>query len=199
MKVYRFHSVWLSVLAAALMTGCVAPPAPEREAEPVPEAAPVVERVVKVDETAMLPLLGYLQLLARMTPQELQRERTTLGTIPQTPTVQVRQAMLLGQVRTQMDLARALALLEAVLKSNDPTAASLHPLARALVNQYNERLKLQIQSEKLVAQNERLVQQLNESLRRGLELQEKLDALADIERSLPVRPKNGETLPGAPR
>ena len=48
-------------------------------------------------------------------------------------------------------------------------------------------------------QNEKLAQQLKESQRRSGELQEKLDALADIERSLPVRPTAGENLPGAPR
>ena len=100
--------------------------------------------------------------------------------------------MLLGQVRGPMDLYRALALLEAVLKSGDPAAASLHPLARTLANQYQERLKLEMQ-------NEKLAQQLKESQRRSGELQEKLDALADIERSLPVRPTAGENLPGAPR
>jgi hypothetical protein len=45
-------------------------------------------------------------------------------------------------------------------------------------------------------QNEKLTQQLKESLRRSGELQEKLDALADIERSLPVRPNPADNLPG---
>ena len=193
MKAYQLRRAWLVLLAAALLAGCVSPPAPEREIQP----ASAIEKIVQVDETAMLPLLGYVQLLARMTPKELQREKTVLTTIPETPTVHVRMAMLMGEVRGQMDLARALALLEGVLKSGEPTAASLHPLARALVNQYNERLRLQLQSEKLGVQNEKLARQLNESLRRGLELQEKLDALADIERTLPVRPKASESLPGA--
>lgn len=193
MKAYRPGRAWLILLATALLAGCASLSAPGHKVQ----TASAIEKSVKVDETAMLPLLGYMQLLARMTPKELQREKKVLTTIPETPTVHVRMAMLLGEVWGPMDLPRAIALLEGVLKSGEPAAASLHPLARALVNQYNERLRLQLQSEKLVAQNEKLARQLHESLRRGLELQEKLDALANIERSLPVRPKTSESLPGA--
>lgn len=193
MKAYQPRCAWLILLATTLVAGCALSPVPEHEVRP----ASAIEKHVKVDETAMLPLLGYLQLLARMTPKELQREKTVLTTIPGTPAMHIRTAMLLGQGRLPMDLARAIALLEGVLISGEPPAASLHPLARALVNQYNARLRLQLQSEKLFAQNEKLGQQLHESQRRGLELQEKLDALADIERTLPVRPKAGESLPGA--
>ena len=65
-------------------------------------------------------------------------------------------------------------------------------LAKALASNYQERLKLQMQ-------NEKLSQQLNDSLLRNAELQEKIDALAAIERSLPVRPAGGENLIGSPR
>ena len=151
------------------------PPAPQETIQP-PGPAPV-----RVDETAMLPLLGYYQLLQRMTPAELGRERQILAAGPQTPSAQLRQAMLLGLPRTASDLPRALGLLENVLRSGTPAAASLQPLARVLAVNYQERQKLD-------AQNERLAQQLKESQRRSEELQEKLDALADIERSIPVRP-----------
>ena len=145
------------------------------------------EANVKIDETAMLPLLGYFQLLLRMTPQELARERSMLTTIPQTPATQTRMSMLLGLTRAPADLARAQNLLDALLKSTDPAAISLFPLARLLSSQYNERQKNQMQNEKQAAQSEQLGQQLKESQRRSAELQEKLDALATIERSLPVR------------
>ena len=72
-------------------------------------------------------------------------------------------------------------------------AVSLNPLVRTLAVQYAERLKLEVQ-------NDKLVQQLKENQRRSGELQEKLDALANIERSLPVRPPAAESIvPGAPR
>jgi hypothetical protein len=51
---------------------------------------------------------------------------------------------------------------------------------------------------RLETQNEKLLQQLKDSQRRSSELQEKLDALTDIERSLPARPTAGSNPPGAP-
>lgn len=190
MKATRLRRAWLgpllATLLAALLAACATTqPAPVQEAPPPPA-------VLTFDETAMLPLLGYLQLLNRLTPQELVRERHVLAAIPQTPATLIRMAILLGQPRASTDLVRALGLLDGVLKSSDPAAASLHPLARSLANQYNERLKLEMQ-------NEKLVQQLKESQRRSSELQEKLDALADIERSLPVRPTAGDNHSGTPR
>jgi hypothetical protein len=187
MKLYRMRSFWPGLLAAVLLASCATQPAPD---VPPPPAATEVE--TELDASAMLPLLAYFQRLHRMSAQELVRERNVLAALPPSPATQVRLAMLLGQVRGPMDLYRALALLETVLKSGDQAAASLHPLARTLANQYQERLKLEMQ-------NEKLAQQLKESQRRSGELQEKLDALADIERSLPVRPTAGENLPGAPR
>lgn len=179
----RRRGRWLALLAAALLAACASRPAPE--ASPPPALA-------QVDEVAMLPLLGYLQLLLQLSPQELQRERGVLTAIPQTPATQVRLAMVLGQARGTADLVRALGLLDGVLKSREPAAASVHPLARALASQYQERLKLE-------AQNDKLLQQLKDSQRRSSELQEKLDALTDIERSLPVRPTAGGNAPGVPR
>jgi hypothetical protein len=175
---------WPGLLAAALLAACASGPAPELAASP-----PVT--VARVDEAAMLPLLGHLQLLQQMSPQELQRERGVLAAMPPTPATQVRLAMVLGQVRGPTDLFRALGLLDAVLKSREPAAASLHPLTRVLASQYRERLRLE-------TQNEKLLQQLKDSQRRSSELQEKLDALTDIERSLPVRPTAGSNPPGGP-
>ena len=175
--------MWLPVVA--LLSACATAPEPVPE-EPILEETPRVE--IKVDETAMLPLLGYYHLLQRMAPAELARERQTLAGIPASPSVRVRQAMLLGMPRTTGDLPRALALLDAVLRAREPEAASLHPLARLLAVQYQERMRLE-------AQGDRLGQQLKDSQRRRDELQEKrdglqekLDALTDIERSMPVRP-----------
>ena len=134
----------------------------------------------RVNESAMLPLLGYYYLLQRMTVPELTRERQMLISLPVTPAVRVRRAMVLGMPRTT-DLPRALTQLEAVLRSRDPEAASLHPLALLLSVQYRERVRLEMQSE-------RLGQRSKESQRQRDELQEKLDALADIERTMPLRP-----------
>jgi hypothetical protein len=176
------------LLAIALLSACATPPAVDAETPP-PLAATREDKVVKVDESSMLPLLGYLQQLAQLPAPELARERRLLAALPQTPATQIRLAILLGQTRGAIDLSRALGLLDKVQKSSDPAALSVRPLAQMLAAQYQERQKLQ-------AQNDKLLQQANESLRRSAELQQKLDALADIERSLTVRPSGGENLPG---
>lgn len=181
----RLRSRALGLLAAAVLAACATPPASPPDASPAPA-------VLKADEMAILLRLDYLQSLYRLSPQKLLRERNVLSAIPPTPDVHLRLAMVLGLPHGPMDLVRAQGLLEGVLKANDPAAASLHPLARALANQYQERLKLE-------TQNEKLAQQLKESLRRNTVLQDQLDALSDIERSLPARPTAGRHLPGAPQ
>ncbi|MBS1229898.1 MAG: hypothetical protein H6R17_3175 [Proteobacteria bacterium] len=205
MKTNQARSQVLAALAITLLAGCATRPAVNVPAPPA-AVADVDEKIVKVDESSMLPLLGYLQLLAQLSPPELARERAVLLYIPPTPSTQLRLAMLFGQTRAPADLQRALALLDKILRSSEPAAASMHPLARLLTNQYQERLRLQgqgerlqAQSERLQAQNERLTLQLSESQRHSSELQDKLDALADVERSLPARPSGRETAPGAAR
>ncbi len=171
---------WPLLVLTSLLSACGALPL---EQEQGAEPAPVVR--VQVNESAMLPLLGYYHLLQSMTSGELTRERQTLTRLPSSPSVQVRQAMLFGMPRTTTDLARAQAILETVLRSHVPEAASLHPLAKLLATQYQERLRVE-------NQNERLGQQLKESQRKRDELQEKIDALTDIERSIPIRPNAGK-------
>lgn len=190
MNTSRWRLMGLIFLANALLAACATPP--EVSAEAPPPVAASVDTVVKVDESSMLPLLGYWQQLARLSSAELSLERKVLAAIPQSPATQVRLAMVLGQARGAIDLPRALAVLDKVLKASDPAAASVHPLAQMLANQYQERQRFQ-------AQYEKLAQQLGESLRRSAELQLKLDALADIERSLPVRPTGGENPPATAR
>ena len=184
------HSALLAALAITLAAGCATRPTVDVPPPPA-TVANYDEKIVRVDESSMLPLLGYAQLLAQMSPQELARERAVLLYIPPTPSSQLRLAMLYGQTRATADLPRAQALLDKVLRSSDPAAASLQPLARMLATQYQERLRLQ-------AHNERLLLQVSETMRRSGELQDKLDALATIELSLPSRP-SGETAPGTAR
>lgn len=90
--------------------------------------------------------------------------------------------MLLGHPRFQQDLGKAQALLDVILKSADPAAIGLQPLARLIADNYAERIKLDSQLEKQGGQ-------LKDSLRKAAELQEKLDGLADIERTLTPRPR----------
>lgn len=151
--------------------------------------APVPAAGRSEETTVPLPALGYYQLLQRMSPAEIARERMVLAALPVTPTNQLRLAMVLGHPRGPLDFAKAFALLEAVLKSVDPSAVSQQGLARLLLDNYNERQKLDRELEKLGGQ-------LKESQRKAVELQEKIDRLADIERTLPQRPR--VTRPPAP-
>ncbi|WP_265942681.1 permease [Dechloromonas sp. A34] len=128
-----------------------------------------------------MPPLAYYQLLSRLSPAELSRERLVLAALPQNPNTHLRTAMLFGHPRGPQDLGKATQQLELVLKSNDPAAVSLQPLARLLADNYAERQKAE-------GQLDRQGQQLKDSQRKTLELQEKLDGLADIERTLPTRP-----------
>lgn len=130
--------------------------------------------------------LGYYQSLARMTPAELGRERTVLVALPQTPWTQIRLALLVGHPRVQQDLPKGLSLLDSILKSPDQQASTFHPLARQIADNYLERIKLENQLER---QAQQLNQQLKDSQRKAAELQEKLDSLAEIERTLTPRPR----------
>ncbi len=164
----RLRLIW-AVLLVSSMAGC---------------AAPFVEKKpLHVEDVGPEAALTYYHGLTRMTPAELGREKMVLVAVPQTPFTQVRLAMLLGYSRVQQDLARAQGLLDNVLKSTDTTAIALQPLARLLTDNYAERSKLE-------SQQERQGQQLKESQRKATELQEKLDSLADIERTLTPRPRS---------
>jgi hypothetical protein len=170
-------SVGAAMIALQLLVaGCGLTPAT------APPSAPAASTPAVSDDAGALSALGYYQTLQRMTPAQIARERQVLALLTPTPYTQVRIAMVLGHPRGQADLARALTLLEAVLKSTDPGAVSFHPLARLLADNYGERQKLEGQLEKQG-------QQLKDSQRKAIELQEKIDGLADIERTLPQRPR----------
>ena len=160
-----------------LLAGCAATPPAATPPAVMPAAAAAVS-----DDAGALPALAYYQMLQRMTPAQINRERLVLAALPPTPNTQVRTAMVLGHPRGQQDFTKALALLEGVLNSTDPAALGLHPLARLLADNYAERQKLETQLEKQG-------QQLKDSQRKAVELQEKIDSLAEIERTLPQRPR----------
>lgn len=126
-------------------------------------------RVAAPEEAPLRAMLAYYAGNPRPSPEAL-RERPAGGD----PYLLMQQAIQLANARPP-ELQRASALLESVLKSAHPYAADLTPLARLLHDQYGERLRLE--------------QQWREAQRRGDLLQEKIDALTAIERSLPARPQ----------
>ena len=146
-------------------------------------AGTAAPRAPRYDGPGALPPLAYYQMLSRLGSAELNRERSVLAALPKTPKTQLRQAMLYGHPRAPQELGKALGLLDGILKSSDPAAVSLHPLARLLADNYLER-----QQEE--SQIELQGQQLKESQKKAGELQEKIDGLADIERTLPQRARS---------
>lgn len=139
-------------------------------------------------DPAVVSAQTYYLTLQRMTAQEIGRERLVLAALPATANNQVRMAMVLGHPKSAQDYGRALALLDAVLKSQEPAAQGLHPLARLLADNYQERQRLE-------GALDRQGGQLKESQRKAAELQEKIDHLADIERSLTQRPRSSRSQP----
>ena len=166
---WRF--IYVVLAALSLATGCAQQPTSPRSERNEP--------------TGALPALTYYQSLGRMTASELARERSALAALTSSPSVQIRQAMLLGHPRFGQDGSRALVLVDGLLKSADPAAVELQPLARLLADQYHERLRLE-------SQLDRQGGQLKESQRKAQELQEKLDSLTDIERTLTPPPRSGK-------
>ncbi len=134
----------------------------------------------RFDGPGVAPVLSYYQMLGRMSSAELNRERSVLAALPPNPNTHLRQAMLLGHPRGPQDLGRALVLLEGIMKSSEPSAVNLNFVAKMLIDNYSERQKLELSLDRQAGQ-------LKESQRKVTELQEKLDGLADIERTLPVR------------
>lgn len=173
----------LLLFAALVLFGCVNRPG-------APDSGPLAAQVPAASGPADAPRLAleYHALISTLDPAELERERAALNIAPDTPLVLVRQAMLLSHPRSVANLPRAQALLDAVLAQTSADATALHPLARLLADQLAERRQAAAAVERLGLQLERTGEQLKESERHSEALQAKLDALAEIERTLPVRP-----------
>ena len=109
--------------------------------------------------------------------------------LPATPALTLELALVLGQTRNNGDLARALALLDPLARSGAPELQAWQPLARLLAARYLEQRRLEDQLE-------RQVLMLRDSQRRLDQVNDKLEALKNIERSLTVRPPGNA--PAAP-
>lgn len=156
----------------ALLCGCAAVAerdgAPEAASPKTNTAAEESPRPANSapEEIPLRAMLAFYGNNARA-PAGAPRERP----LPRDPYLLMQQAIVLGQARPP-ELQRAQAALEALLRSPHPAAANLVPLARLLHEQYGERLRLE--------------SQWRDAQHRNDQLQEKLDALSAIERSLPT-------------
>lgn len=182
-----------AALGGALLLSLAAcsttPPAPPPPPEPVAcIPAPTVTLPESPDPLDVL--LAYHQNLKALSPAELSRELNNLNTQPKTPVVSMRKAMVLSVSRNANDLSLAQIHLDTVLSSTDEEAEALKPLARVLGTQWTEQRRLADALDKLNAQardNQRKTDQLNE----------KLEALKAIERTLPASPATAAPAAGA--
>ncbi len=154
-------------------------------------------------DVAARRLLAYHDQLRQMSAGDLGAEVTRLSAVVSaTATAAPADAVLelslaLAQQHNPGDLARAVALLEPLTKSSVPELAPWQALARLLLSRVTEQRRLEDQLAREVAQRrdqQRSLQQLNE----------KLEALKAIERSMTTRPPSAAggapvvSLPGAP-
>jgi len=163
----------LPLLLSLLLAACAAP-APEAPTSTVK----LVTTVGGMDD-----LLAYHQSLRRLSPQELGRELQALNARHGGGAMLAMQkAMVLGLTHDAGDLTKAQAQLGSVVSATDSDAAALKPLAQLLVSNYAEMRRLNDNADKAS-------QQARDNQRRLDQLSEKLEALKNIERTLPGQPK----------
>lgn len=142
-----------------------------------PEASqPAALRPSVIDD-----LLTYHQALRELALADLLKELANLNGQPKHPRMALQKSMVLSLTRNSTDLARALVLADHVAKSAEPDALPLKPLAQLLLAQFLELRRLSEQSDKSA-------QQVKDGQRRIEQLNDTLEALKAIERTLPARP-----------
>lgn len=190
----------LLLAASALLQGCAAPqppapatvapasPAPQPALAPTrPEPPPVAART---EPPAVEQALAYSDRLRALSPAELNQELAKLGDGGDTALGILRLAMALAQARGNSNNAKAQMQLQRILGRGDEEARVLQPLARLLSAQLAE-------SRRSDEQLDRQAQLLRDAQRRIEQLNERLEAVRAIERSLPSRPAAPASVPGS--
>lgn len=176
---------------AALLAACAAPaaaPPTAPETEPAqmmvipaaPQPAPN-DSPAPGTRAAVHPLeatIAFAERVRSLAPAELAQEVQRLGDSSYTPLRGTQLAVALAQTRTAASTTRAQSLLQRVLADASPDARSLHGFARLLSAQLTEQRKADEQAE-------RQAQQLRDAQRRIEQLNDRLEAVRAIERSLP--------------
>ncbi|MBL0918289.1 MAG: hypothetical protein IBJ14_06285, partial [Hydrogenophaga sp.] len=171
-----------------------APAATPAVPAPAPTVAPsmLVTNIGNVGEQeATVSLLRYADRVRALTPAELALEIASLGEPGNQPARLLQLAIALMQSNQPVETARALGLAQRAAASTAPDAPPYRPLARLIANRLLEQRKL----EEAV---ERQAQQLREQQRRIDQLNERLEAMRAIERSLNNRAPATTPRPPAP-
>jgi hypothetical protein len=166
----------LLLSACALGSDAGAPAADMASAAPVASESLSIDKALSINQALSInTLLAYQASLHHVAAPELGKSLRTKAQ----PGFEaaLRRAMLLGARRSAGDLGRAQIQLDGVLQSRALDAQYLKPLARMLAGHYAELLRQDAALDKLGAQ-------LREARRRSEQLDEQLDALKNIERTL---------------
>jgi hypothetical protein len=177
------------------------PPPVEPPPPPAPPPAPSPQERA---DAATRRILAYQEQLRPLAGAELAAEIGRLNNqLPANqgagwPATALELALALAQSRNPGDLARAISLVDPVVRSVAPDFQPWQPIARLISARLTEQRRLE-------EQIERQTQQLRESQRNVQQLNEKLEALKAIERSLtnrapppPAAPASPATAPRAP-
>ena len=167
------------VLCAMLLAACAATPVKQ-----TPVLVQTPPRVILVPDPSVAELLAYHASVRLMTPSELAKAQQDMAAADASAKNNLRRAMLAATVHGTGDLVRAQALLEPIIQSTGKDEQMLAPLAQLLAAHYAETRR---QDEAI----EKLNGQLRDAQRRNDQLNEKLEGLKNIERSLSVRPAAG--------
>lgn len=164
----------------ALLGGC-AQLRPKPEIREVRVEVPVPVPVVAPADAAARQLLAYHERLRAMSPQELAQEVAPRDEAALPPAAATPLALALMTSHGAGELARAQALLDPVLRGSSPEAPDWQPVARLLAARLAEQRRLEDQIDKL---NQQARDAQKDNQRKLDQLNEKLEALKAIERSL---------------
>ena len=166
------------------------------QSQPAPAAAPVTTPPVQTTAPisprapdATTQMLAWADHTRGLPSTELSLEITRLLDIPDSqraPAHDLQLAIALGQTHLASDLPRAQAAVQKLLANQTEEARALHPLARLVSARLAEQKRVEDQLDK---QN----QQLRDQQRRIDQLNDRLEAMRAIERSLTTRPSTGGT------
>lgn len=182
----RLALVALTALAAGLCVAC-APwssptPLPTAASQPAASAPSAASMPTPTQAEVARTWTAIQERIASTPPDQWPAHAAALGDGRATPEQSVELALLLGLMHA--DTARALDLLQGVLQRPEPEAQAWQRPARLLKTLLSEQRRLEEQQERLNAQ---LRDQQRDSQRRIDQLNEKLEALKSIERSLNQR------------
>ena len=191
-------AAWAALTLA--LAGCASAPAPAPAAPeppmrlqaaapvaaPAPAPAPPAANGSPVDA-----VLAYADRLRQLPPAEVTQEIQRLGDTGYTPVRAMQLALALAQSKNGGNAGRAQSLLQRVLAQTDGEAPALHGLARLFAAQLADQRRADEQAERQQVQ-------LREAQRRIEQLNERLEAVRAIERSVPSQPRRDAPEPRPP-